>query len=298
MALKVTSPQGHIVPSTQPRRSARARKDLSFLFRDEASSGESPRLSTPKVKEITVSSRTLRALDSLPIYSYVRKLDIEEWDDKQIKSLALKFPGVTSIKLRAESASDHTIEKIVETWPHLEKLDIADSEEVTDLAVSHISRLFKLRELKLYDCTSITDDGLKPLAGLFKLQSLDLGSCSITDRGIEHLKFSPELRKLDLMGCAVGDATVEHLGSLPKLEEVILEGTDVSDAGLADLWKMAEVKRLSITDCHKITSGVLRYLGEMRSLKAASLGCNGLSEESIQALRRLLPNLKISTKDI
>ena len=114
---------------------------------------------------------------------------------------------------------------------------IAGGTRITDLGLSKLAKLTKLRALDLSGA-AVTSAGLTALAQLPELRRLSLWNAqSLDDGAAAHLARVPKLAILDLSDTPVGDDTLLRVADLPALERLYVNDTRVSAAGVAALQK-------------------------------------------------------------
>ncbi|XP_041669772.1 uncharacterized protein si:ch73-173p19.1 isoform X1 [Cheilinus undulatus] len=158
----------------------------------------------------------------------------------------------------------------------LSELDLTDYTQVTDLGVSQLSTMNRLKKLSLSN-TQVTDAGLPSLRGLQELQELCLDRTAVTSRGVAELIVClPHLQVLGLASTQVGDTVVRrglircnHLVKLNlsrtritdhglkflkhmHLSQVNLDGTGVSLIGIANLLSFTNISSIRASNTHII----------------------------------------------
>jgi Leucine-rich repeat (LRR) protein len=110
---------------------------------------------------------------------------------------------------------------------------IAGGTRVTDLGVSKLTALKKLRVLDLSG-SAITASGVRTLAALPNLRRLSLWNVKgIDDAAAASLETLHTLTSLDVSNTAVGDDTLARLGRLPNLRRLYVNETNVTYDALA-----------------------------------------------------------------
>jgi hypothetical protein len=133
--------------------------------------------------------------------SHIRKLTVRDsfdfdlmnalkgLTDIEIKSYSDGFDGMTVkqsvVSLKLEDVQSLKNLKLLESFPHLKKLEIIDSPSIEDF--TGIGHCPELQELRLESESDITN--LEFLAGLKKLRTIDVSEClALTDvRAVGHL---------------------------------------------------------------------------------------------------------------
>ncbi|MCO6453910.1 MAG: hypothetical protein J5I93_01230 [Pirellulaceae bacterium] len=143
------------------------------------------------------------------------------------------------------------------TWANMD-VSPADLASLTDAP--------RLAELHLDWCRSVGDEHLAAIGKLTHLESLDLAYSSVTDAGLSQLAALERLHTLRLDHSSVTDAAGQTLKQLPMLRRLSLNGTAVSNAAA---WsEVSQVKHWQVID-------------------------SGFSSESVDALRRQLPDAQV-----
>ncbi|MEX0866814.1 MAG: protein kinase, partial [Pirellulales bacterium] len=191
--------------------------------------------------------------------------------------------------------------------------------EISDAAMIYLADLPRLEKLDLSD-TAVTDVGLKKLADLGSLRYLMLNGAEITEPGFRQLAAAlpraeiiwngPDTERMiarDLLdaGAVIGivepgdgsPTLVERKADLPQrrfqIASVDLRGkATFADHNLEPLVQLSELSELKLEGTSVTDAGVAR-LGDVNSLERLELGTLPLSEETLGALERKLPGLKI-----
>jgi hypothetical protein len=112
-------------------------------------------------------------------------------------------------------------------------LHLADSKELTDAGVRHLSGMPQLQDLELGGWTSpLTDDGLEVLGHLSGLRRFQCcWTQGITDAGLANLASCARLEDVNLLGTAAGDLVIGSLEGKRHLRR-FKSGRGVTDSGL------------------------------------------------------------------
>jgi uncharacterized protein (TIGR03067 family) len=177
--------------------------------------------------------------------------------------------------------------------------------------------------------SKVTDAGLASLEGSNNIECLDLEGTAITDVGLNHLRNMTQLVHLNLTDTKVTEAGVASLRkSLPHLRVTHLSHAErdsqlaitnaggaqssdesgrlveirfarkLSDFQLLGLQKPLEVwkttlRSIDLTDCH-ISDRGLDALAGLTSLRQLTLKGTDVTVAGVNALKRILPNLKVT----
>jgi hypothetical protein len=139
--------------------------------------------------------------------------------------------------------------------------------------------------------TDLGDAGLRGITHL-PLRFLNISGSKATDAGLASLGTTSSLRKLVLSHTKISDTGLYFLQSLSRLTLLMLNGTTVSDEGLPHLLRLPKLRVLYLGST-RITEKAVRSLAQMTRLRILSLG-QQLSQDSIESLRKALPNCRIS----
>jgi Leucine-rich repeat (LRR) protein len=126
-------------------------------------------------------------------------------------------------------------------------------------------------ECRIAGGTRITDLGLSKLANLKKLRRLDLSGAAVTSAGLKTLAQLPDLRRLNLWNVKGIDASAAaHLEVLTKLAILDLSDTAIGDDMLARLGKLPALKRLYMNDTNVTAAGVAAFQKQHPAIVVAS----------------------------
>ena len=110
---------------------------------------------------------------------------------------------------------------------------IAGGTRVTDLGVSKLASLKKLRHLDVSG-SAITGNGVKTIAAFHELRRLSLWNVkSLDDAAAAPLETLTNLTSLDLSNTPVGDDTLRRLAKLPNLRRLYVSETNVTAGAVA-----------------------------------------------------------------
>lgn len=218
-------------------------------------------LSMLTIGDMEISTSQLKTLkDRLPtciIYSDEAKQDVIE-----IKLGGKTFMSdVTELDLSGCGVRDLTL---LSVCTKLQKLDLSEN------SISDISPLVDLPELRELDLSQNTISDASPLMSLPKLEYLNLADNAISS--VAALKELTEITELNLSGNALG--SIVAVGSLTHLKTLWLDNVGLTDDSLSLLYKLKNLKALSIKDNPE------------------------LSENGVAALQKKLTGCKISHSEL
>jgi internalin A len=115
-------------------------------------------------------------------------------------------------------------------------------------------------ECRIAGGTRVTDLGLSKLAALKKLRRLDLSGSAISSAGLAALAAMPALERLSLWNAkGIDDSAAIHIGSLAALASLDLSNTAVSDRTLAQLARMKSLRRLYVSETQVSAAGLAAF---------------------------------------
>jgi Leucine-rich repeat (LRR) protein len=115
-------------------------------------------------------------------------------------------------------------------------------------------------ECRIAGGTRITDLGLSRLATLEKLRQLDLSGAAITANGLKTLTSLRNLQRLSLWNVkGIDDSAAPVLAGLGNLTSLDLSNTSVGDETLARLTKMTHLKRLYVSETNVTPAGLAAF---------------------------------------
>ena len=173
------------------------------------------------------------ALANLKTLSKLEVLDLS--DSHRIGDEGLKVLGellkLHTLRLRKVNMIGPAMQEIGKLI-NLRRLDIGENWKLTDEALEPLAQLHQLEELKvggIYANTWITDVTMSYIAKLVKLRRLDLfGLENLTDVGIRKISDLKHLEWLHLGKTSVTSAGLSILEDLPKLRTLNLHNSKVA----------------------------------------------------------------------
>jgi hypothetical protein len=139
--------------------------------------------------------------------------------------------------------------------------------------------------------TDVGDEGVRGLTHL-RLRFLNMLGTRVTDAGIASMAGMHSLRKLVLSFTKISDASLYFIQAMTRLTLLMLDGTGVTDEGLSYILKLSSLTVLYLNGTH-ITENATKWLAQMTRLRVLAVG-QQLSADSVEHLRRALPNCRIS----
>lgn len=191
---------------------------------------------------------------------------------------------------------------------NLKSLRFTNNGKLTDAGMAHLSGLKNLESFS-YVGTRMTGRAYAGFEGFDKLVKVSHRGSSIDDEGLKELcDHLPKLESLSLAHAKFTDAGAVHLAKLTKLKGFEIGTSNATPAALANLQRLPleslqlgegfdkpeslpmisgipSMKRLTLTNCQKISDDELRLLATMKQLESLELGSPLLPDERLTLLK-------------
>jgi len=162
-------------------------------------------------------------------------------NDWRIIMSVMKDLGITGLKAHGQM-TDAVLGRVAEL-DRVTRLDLADSNEITDAGLLQLARMPQLQHLDISGSKGrITDRGLEVLRDLPALT--DVQMCwqqGVSDVGVSNLRFCERMETVNLLGTPTGDGALEALAGKRALRR-LRSGKGVTDAGLRFVHEMPVFK--------------------------------------------------------
>jgi len=181
----------------------------------------------------------------------------------------------------------------VATMNALRSLNISGNEEITDIEVSYLANLTKLKVLIMSGCKNVTPVGLCTIAHL-PLEELNVSNCRLNENHLEIIKKMKFLRTLVMNFNRVRDTSMSYLLSLNQLQSLSISGCrNINPSSLASLEKIP----LSELHMDNVCSDLhLSFIGKCKSLK--KLNIHGNNKVSDVGLAHITGLSKLTILDV
>ena len=138
---------------------------------------------------------------------------------------------------------------------------------LTDADLALIGRLGHLETLMLFSSPTISEVGLSHLRGLTRLKYLHIRNLPrVSGASLAHIAGLTELEHLHFDTPRIVDADLAQLSGLVRLSSLVLmldETSDLTDAGLVHLEPLTGLRSLQLDRATKITNAGLAHLGKL-----------------------------------
>jgi len=207
---------------------------------------------------------------------------------------ALKDKDVVSLRLPSTLVSGSGLRYI--DPGRLTELDLSQT-RLNDQNLEYVAAMHSLRRLWLGQ-NKITDRGLEKLAVLHRLSSLDISYCQgISNKSLNMAASSfPFLYWLDIGHTSVDSSGLSVIESLKNLRILGLGALDLDSSSLLPVSRLS-LESLDLSDNKRLDDGGLLRLSSIKTLKRLKVnGCDRITPAGIEALKKKLPALKVSTR--
>ncbi len=222
------------------------------IVRPEGDCSFIPRLSLPKLQQLSIESRGQMC--------------------GFFDNLASRMPNLTALALRSAPTKYSDVESLAKL-DKLQGLFLVDC-GLKDLSLEKLGMMKELRGLNLSANPEITDRGVAWLSGLSQLMSISLEGSSVSDDACRKLSRITSLSSVQLSNTYVSDEGCKWLAKLPSLEMLDLSKTRVGDGGLDALKSCKTLKSLNVRNCERMTNEGLSSLSKIKSLETCNRCAN------------------------
>lgn len=153
-------------------------------------------------------------------------------DDTSLEALK-QHPQLKKLRISQTQITDAGLEQLT-ALTHLTDLDLSENSVISDVGMSHLSKMTTLTKLNLWR-VALSDSGIQQLAGLVNMQWLNLDNTSLSDDGLVHLEGMKDIQFLHLGSTTITDAGLPRLAGLTTLKDLKVTRTAVTAEGVAAL---------------------------------------------------------------
>ncbi len=199
----------------------------------------------------------------------------------QLKELKEKLPNCV---ITSDEAENDVVE--IKLGGRTFKSDVKEL-DLSNREINDISVLVDCTELETLNLSGNYISDISTLLDLPKLRSVNLANNNISD--VRPLMSITTIEYLNLSGNRI--SSIAALGELTGLEELSLKGNSISD--FSPLSNLVVLDMLDLTGTG-ITDNSLPYLYKLKDMKKLSLDNNDISFKAYDKLKSELPNCTIS----
>lgn len=159
---------------------------------------------------------------------------------------------------------------------------------ISDVGLRSIGSIRLLDDLVMPDCQQVTDEGFAALKGLLHLRRVDLQGTAAGDVAVRSLIGATTLERLSIGSDQLSDRGMRELCGLVSIQELRVsdDATEVTDAGLIDLWRLANLRELTM-NAPKVTGSSLDSLAELSRLQRLNIGSTRLGDAACESIARI-----------
>jgi hypothetical protein len=180
---------------------------------------------------------------------------------------------------------------------NLEHLDLIQSYKLRDADLPHLGKCEHLRFLGLEGLIYLTGECFaewRPPA----LEHLELKMNELSAKGLKAVAGLKTLKQLyiwDPVGGIDPDKPLQEITRLEGLTLLSIWCDSLSDETVKALAKLPEIRQLELTADARLTdAGVAALAGLKKATRIQLLGCEGVSKQAIEKLRKALPGCTVS----
>jgi Leucine-rich repeat (LRR) protein len=240
----------------------------------------------PKLKTLDISSTSIsnKGMDALaPLSDTITSLDVslcEIGDEGFLRTGRLRpftakgfsnFAGakkLTHLDFAMSNVKDDVMAALPTATPNINILYMPGCKQITDAAFSHVSKLKKVNNFFARD-TQFGDQGMAAISSLPNLMIVQVGNTRVGDAGL--LKYCDQKSPVD---------------------RLVIDNTKVTDKGLVNLYKLPNLRSLSLT-ADNITDASVPSLIKLKKLQGLGVRHTKITPAGIDRIRAALPNCSI-----
>ena len=207
-----------------------------------------------------------------------------------------------SLELRTTRITDRGIDAIKDMRT-LTLLDVFDT-KVTNTALAKLKGIpgLKVRGLPREELHEVPDDPTDVAAIQAASDRISTAKDNVTDNvyqiyassdkqkpriWMRHLQGLHNLKELDLPFNRTEDDDLALLMGLRTLEKLDVSSNRFSDAGLKCIGTLTSLRELDLSGCTGITSGGMKYVGQLENLKVLDMGRTPVTDDGLRYLTKL-----------
>ncbi len=182
--------------------------------------------------------------------------------------------NLNSVNFEWCNIGDDSVKEIVKC-KSITYLNLSNCFDITNIGLSFITQLSKLKSIELGGLLLINDEGIKHFYMLQELESINLSKNeSIGDDSILHLSKCVNVTCLNLSFCCkLSNIATMHLLEFKNLKELFLDWCfKIDDIAAFNLSKSQTISKLSLDGCEKITHEGRKALSLNQRISLSSKG--------------------------
>jgi hypothetical protein len=211
---------------------------------------------------------------------FILSIGNKDIGDAEISQLAL-FPEITRLDIyESDTITDEGLQ-VVRHLPHLKEIVLNDLKNVKGSFLRHAP---PLEQLQLH--IALDPTYLPALQRQTKLKDFTLSNANARDVDLNFLADCPKLRTLTLAGVPIDGSLFRKFPDSPALETLQLCGVPLTDANAADLGRFENLTRLSLSGT-PITGEFLASASwpKLKNLTMSGVRLSDQGKENLASLR-------------
>jgi Leucine-rich repeat (LRR) protein len=253
----------------------------------------------PKLKTLDISSTSIsnKGMDALaPLSDTITSLDVSlcEISDEGL-TVVKQFAKLEAIFLRTGRLRPFTA-KGFSNFAGAKKLihlDFAMSSVKDDVMAVLPTATPNINVLYMPGCKQITDAAFSHVSKLQKVNNFFARDTQFGDQGMEAISSLPNLMTVQVGNTRVGDAgLLKYCDKKCPVDRLVIDNTKVTDKGLVNLYKLPNLRSLSLT-ADNITDASVPSLIKLKKLQGLGVRHTKITQAGIERIRAALPNCSI-----
>ncbi|WDE99253.1 hypothetical protein PQO03_15565 [Lentisphaera profundi] len=151
---------------------------------------------------------------------------------------------------------------------------------ISDLALSNIPSMKKLKQLSIASCTQIQGLGIVELAKSNTITQLHLPHMHLDDKDVAPLEKMTQLEYLSLHSNDITTASIQYLRTLKKLKWLYLKGVKIAPEDCQYIAGLSSLKELSLTFT-RLDERHLNILSVLPDLKSLRIRNSNITDKDL-----------------
>lgn len=230
-----------------------------------------------------------RQLDQIAASPFLQTLDISQTQvtEEAIEKLE-RFRNLASLEVVGTSVAYPVLDKLDSL---LEFAHFAEKKAIAEFDAAGFQLVDTPRILEFEQIFSLIRAGQE---ATYAYVSGSGQPIPFTPTHVEHLNHLTSLTDIGFHTVQLGSEGLSHLRPLPELNILEFWFVNLQDADLEAIARQTQLERLQLHYADEITDAGIIHLGALKKLQSLRISdCPGLTEQTIDKLRRQLPDCQI-----
>lgn len=235
--------------------------------------------------------------------------------DAQVEAGLAKYPHyIGHVDFENATVSDAVLKRLLVN-PKLQIVNFFET-PISDQTYDYLAQASDLRIISIQDAGAIAPDNLRKLSRLNRLEALalDLKSSTpetidalseiqcvtvlrlqnwhLTRHDVEAIAKLKNMVRIDFKNCVTTAELINQLKQLPKCYSFGFHGTSLHERQTESIAKLPSIQMLILNRVNLSDSAFLKLI-KARNLKSLYADVTGVSEDSVDLFKKLLPNAKV-----